>query len=59
MKSIRTKLIMYFGLIILFSSVAIGALGFMNSLSGMKDIQTQMLVNKLEGDNTLVTKFKL
>ena len=50
MKSIRTKLMVSFGSIILLSSVIIVILGFLGSLNGMKDIQDQMLLNKPEGD---------
>lgn len=41
---------MYFGMIILVFSIAIGGLGFWRSVAGMKEIQSQMLIAKLEGD---------
>jgi methyl-accepting chemotaxis protein len=50
MKSIKTKLIVYFGVIILISSLAIGTLGYFGGTRGMSDIQSQMLVDKLDGD---------
>ncbi|NMA85635.1 MAG: methyl-accepting chemotaxis protein [Epulopiscium sp.] len=50
MRSIKSKLIMYFGMIILVFSIAIGGLGFWRSVAGMKEIQSQMLIAKLEGD---------
>lgn len=50
MKSIKTKLILYFGGIILLVSLVIGSLGLMGSINGIKGIQGQMLTNKIEGD---------
>ncbi|MDR7857473.1 methyl-accepting chemotaxis protein [Tissierella sp.] len=50
MKSIKIKLILYFGVIILLSSLAIGTLSYLSATRGMSDIQAQMLVDKLEGD---------
>lgn len=50
MKSIKIKLIAYFGVIILLSSLAIGTLSYFSATKGMSDIQSQMLVDKLEGD---------
>ena len=49
-KSISTKLVVYFGIIILLSSLTVGVLGFVSSTRGMKDIQSQMLMDKLRGD---------
>lgn len=39
-----------FGGIILLSSIVIGLLGFWSNINGMKDIQSQMLMDKLDGD---------
>ena len=50
MKSIKTKLFLYFGGIILLVSLVIGSLGLIGSIRGIKDIQVQMLTNKIEGD---------
>lgn len=50
MNSIKTKLIAYFGIIIIVSSVVIGSLGFLSSAKGMRGIQSRMLTDKLEGD---------
>ncbi len=43
MKSIKTKLIAYFGIIILLSSVTVGLLGLLNSTRGMNDIKNVVL----------------
>ena len=50
MKSIKVKLIVYFGVIILVVSLSIGSLSYYNGTRGMSELQTQMLVDKLEGD---------
>ena len=50
MKSIKIKLIVYFGILILLSSLAIGTLAYFSGTGGMKDLQSQMLIEKLEGD---------
>lgn len=50
MRSIKIELIVYFGILILLSSVAIGGLAHYNGAKGMGDLQTQILVDKLEGD---------
>lgn len=43
MKSIKTKLITYFGIIILLSNVTVGLLGLLNSTRGMNDIKNVVL----------------
>ncbi|MTI68037.1 MAG: methyl-accepting chemotaxis protein [Firmicutes bacterium] len=50
MKSIKTKLIIYFGLLLIITTVTISAIGFINSLEGMKELQTQLLNKKLKAD---------
>lgn len=50
MKSIKFKLIVYCGVIILLSNLAIGFLSFSSSINGLKAIQNQMLIDKLKGD---------
>lgn len=50
MKSIKFKLIVYFGILILLSSLAIGTLAYLSGTNGMEDLQRQMLIEKLEGD---------
>src|SRR5690554_4503185 len=50
MKSIRIKLFVSVGILILLSSAAISTLSYFSGMRGMNDIQSQMLVDKLEGD---------
>lgn len=50
MKSIKIRLIFYFGILVLLSSIALGVLGIISGLNGMRDLQSQMLTDKLEGD---------
>lgn len=49
-KSIRSKLVVYFGVITLIISLTIGTLSYISSIDGMKNIQTQMLGDKIKGD---------
>lgn len=50
LKSIKHKLILYFGILIILSSIAISALSYGSALGGMKDLQKQVLTDKLGGD---------
>ncbi|HHX59536.1 MAG TPA: methyl-accepting chemotaxis protein [Epulopiscium sp.] len=50
MKSIRTRLVLYFGVLVFLSSLILGVLGFVSGFNGMNNLQSQMLTDKLKGD---------
>lgn len=50
MKSIKSKLAISFSILILISLFTVAAVTFINSLNGMEELQTNMLIEKLEGD---------
>lgn len=50
MKSLKTKLILYFGSVLLIFSLFMGLVSYVNSMAGMANIQKQMLLDKIEGD---------
>ncbi|HZK58163.1 MAG TPA: Cache 3/Cache 2 fusion domain-containing protein [Clostridia bacterium] len=57
MKSIKIKLLAYFGIIILLSSVAIGLLGFLNNTRGMNNIKNEILRDHIANNMNLTTKY--
>lgn len=57
MKSIKTKLVAYFGIIILLSSIVIGLLGFLNSAKGMNNIKNEVLRDHIENNMNLAVKY--
>ncbi len=50
MKSIKVKLVVYFGILVFISSFMLGVVGFTNGFNGLTDLQSHMLTDKLEGD---------
>ncbi|HZX20907.1 MAG TPA: methyl-accepting chemotaxis protein, partial [Clostridia bacterium] len=57
MRSIKTKLLAYFGVIILLSSVVIGLLGFLNNTKGMNNIKNEILKDHITNNMNLATKY--
>ena len=57
MKSIRMKLSVYFGIIILLSSIAIGFLGFFNNTRGMNSIKNEILRDHIGNNMNLAIKY--
>lgn len=57
MKSIRTKLLIYFGIIILLSSIIIGLLGFLNNTRGMNNIKNEILKDHIGNNMNLAMKY--
>ena len=50
MKSLRTQLIVLFGLLIIVMSFSISRAGYDRAYEAMRDLQTELLLQKLEGD---------
>lgn len=50
MKSIRIRLALYFGILVLLASIFLGVLGCISGLNGMSNLQYEMLTDKLKGD---------
>ena len=57
MKSIKTKLLTYFGIIILLSSIVIGLLGFLNNTKGMNNIKNEILKDHIANNMNLAEKY--
>ncbi len=61
MRSIRMRLVLYFGILVVLCSLSLGISGFISGFNGMGHLQSQMLTDKLEGDiasaNQYLTNF--